>query len=165
MLTAFILATSDDRALARTLNALIEAAVEGLVREVVVIARADDQRAAMLADQGGCALATEADFPSLIASAKAEWVLILKAGSVPEPGWGEALEAALSASKQPDAFHFTRSPLSPRPWIARILARESPLALGLIARKRLLVAGDGPVMDRAAALRCQRFAGLLRAPV
>jgi hypothetical protein len=168
MLTALILADGDERALWRTLNALVGAAVQGLVREVVVLADADDVAAAALANHGGCACAAPDTLDAVLSAARGDWVMALRAGAVPEEGWQEALELTLEAvsagigAAAPAAFHFRRSPLSPLPFFGRWFGREAPLALGLIASKPSLSSLGGDLAARSARLAPKHFPGLLR---
>jgi hypothetical protein len=138
MLSVFILANNNSldeaKALTRTLNALISATVEGLVREVVVLAESTDEVAAKLADHAGCDLAPQNDFHARIHAAKGEWLLVLEGGALPEQGWAEAIGNHIESGK--GAAHFTRSPLAQRKFIQRLFQRERPLALGLLIEKR-----------------------------
>jgi hypothetical protein len=138
MLSVFILANNNSldeaKALTRTLNALISATVDGLVREVVVLAESTDEVAAKLADHAGCDLAPQTDFHARIHAAKGEWLLVLEGGALPEQGWAEAIGNHIESGK--GAAHFTRSPLVQRKFIQRLFQRERPLALGLLIEKR-----------------------------
>lgn len=136
MLTIFIIAgfPVSANALTRTLNALIVASVEGLLREVVVLANPDDTEAIKIADHAGCVLARPSDFGSHINSAKGEWLMILECGALPEQGWTEAVTHHIQSGSK--AARFTRSPLTPRPLIARMFQPEGRLALGLIIEKQ-----------------------------
>ncbi|MGL4405994.1 MAG: glycosyl transferase family 2 [Notoacmeibacter sp.] len=133
MLTAFILANNDPKALTRTLNALIGAAVDGLVREVIVLAPIEDETAANLADHAGCGLFTPDQFANAVALAKGDWLLILQAGALPEQGWSESIGDHIQAKA--NAAKFKRSALAKRPLLARIFQAEHPLALGLLIEK------------------------------
>lgn len=133
MITAFILANDDAKALTCTLNAMVGATVEGLVREVIMLTTTNNDVAAKLADDAGCALIGSDNFPATVHSSKGEWVMILEAGAMPEQGWMEAVGSHIQ-----DADHvarFTRSPLAPRPLLKRLLQAELPLALGLLISK------------------------------
>jgi len=86
MISAVILAAGDERALALTLAALAPAAVDGLVREVIVAG--GDARVAEVAEEAGAQRAeSEA---AAIASAKQPWLLVLTAGARPQVGWESA---------------------------------------------------------------------------
>jgi hypothetical protein len=134
MITAFIIANDDAKALTRTLNALIGATVEGLMREVVLLADAGNDTATKLADHAGCMLAKPAEFETLVQSAKGDWLMILEAGAFPEQGWIEALENHIQSGG--GAARFTRSPLAKQSLKQRLFQRETPLAFGLLIEKR-----------------------------
>ena len=135
MITAFILANNDAKALARTLNALIGATIEGLVREVVLLAETGNEIATKLADQTGCLITSQREFSGLVKSAKGDWILILESGAFPEQGWVEAFENHLQSGS--GAARFTRSPLAKQSLRNRLFKRETPLALGLLIEKRV----------------------------
>lgn len=134
MITAIILASHDANALTRTLNALIGATVEGLVRDVVVTASHDNEMAAKLADQAGCALVLPAAFAAAVRAAKGEWLMLLQSGALPELGWEEAVGHHIQSGG--GAARFRRSPLAARALFARLFQAEQTLALGLIIEKR-----------------------------
>jgi hypothetical protein len=133
MITAIIDAGTDEKALARTLNGLIGATVEGLVREVVLLAGADNAAALRMADQSGSACMAPQAFGSAVATARCEWLMLLEAGLLFEPGWMEHVATHVQASSQP--VRFARSALAPRPLLARLFKAERPLALGLLIPK------------------------------
>ena len=135
MITAFLLANHDAKALTRTMNALIGATVEGLVREVVVIAETGDEAAAKLADHAGCELIISTKFAAAVQSAKGEWLMILQAGALPELGWAEAVSNHIQSGN--GAARFTRSPLAERGLLKRLFQSEQPLALGLLIPKNV----------------------------
>ena len=147
MLTVFILANHDAKALGRTLNALISASVDGLVREVLVVAEDTNDVASKLADDAGCNLVHPSQFPSVLKAAKGEWLMILQAGSLPEHGWAEAVGNHIESGGQ--TVRFTRSPLSPRNFIERLFKAEQPLALGLLIEKAVVLKLDQAVLSSA----------------
>ncbi|MCU0831627.1 MAG: hypothetical protein MUC58_08970 [Rhizobiaceae bacterium] len=133
MITAFVDAADDERAWARTLNGLVAATVEGLIREVVLIAGADDDISRRIADQSGAAIAVRDQFGAALKRARADWLLVLEGGVLLEPGWQEHVETHVQGAKQ--AACFTRSPHAPRPFLHHYLKAERPLALGLLIPK------------------------------
>jgi hypothetical protein len=157
MITAFILANDDAKALTRTLNALI--GVEGLFREVVILAATDNEVATKLADQAGCMLAVPDEFSALIRSAKGEWILILEGGALPEHGWMEAVENHLQSST--GSARFTRSALTKRSLANRLFHRDTPLALGLLIRKQAALGVSTPE-NLAKAAKPKQLAAQLR---
>jgi hypothetical protein len=158
MITAFVLTGPDDsqglasasghdeRALARTLNGLISAAVDGLVREVVLLADDSNQAARSMADHCGGTIVSTRDFAKAASAARGQWLLMLEAGAMLELGWLEHVSTHIQASIAP--ARFARSGLSPRPLWQRLFQPERALALGLLLAKAeaetLLSAANGP---------------------
>ena len=138
MITAFIIADSDVQTLTRTLNALIGATVEGLLREVIVITECENDEVAKLADHVGCALIAQTEFSTALQAAKGDWVLLLEGGALPEQGWVEAVGNHIQMDG--GAARFTRSPLAQRHMVQRLFQRETRLVLGLLIKKRTAVA-------------------------
>ncbi|NJR13794.1 MAG: hypothetical protein HC779_05930 [Phyllobacteriaceae bacterium] len=113
MITAIIDAGTDEKALVRTLKGLIAATVEGLMREVVLLAHGDNAAALRMADQSGSACVPPEAFGGAVAAARCDWLLLLEAGVLFEPGWMEHVATHVQASRQP--VRFSRSALAPRP--------------------------------------------------
>lgn len=137
MLTVLIEAGEDEAALARTLNSLIAATIEGVVREVVLLGAADNAMARRLADQSGGAFRPMAELRQALAAARGEWLMLVEAGLLPEPGWLEHVATHVQAGVKADGapVRFARSAHAPRGLAARLLKPERPLALGLIVSK------------------------------
>lgn len=138
MITAFILANDDAKALTRTLNALVGATVDGLVREVVILAEGNNEMAAKLADHSGCTLALPVYFAASIQSAKGGWIMIMEGGALPESGWAEAVGNHIQSGS--GAARFSRSPLAKQNFIKRLLRIEPSLTLGLLIEKHCGIA-------------------------
>ena len=134
MLTVFILANDDAKALTRTLNTLVGATVDGLVRDVIVVADVAHVTAATLADEAGCALIAASQFAEALHSAKGDWLMVLEGGALPEQNWAEAVTNHIQFES--GAAHFSRSPLAPRTLLQRLFQQEKQLALGLIISKQ-----------------------------
>ena len=145
MLTVFILANDDAKALTRTLNALVGATVDGLVRDVVMLGEPDNTTASILADDAGCTLIAPTQFASAVQSAKGDWLLLLEGGALLEQNWAEA--ASNHIQMQGGAAHFTRSPLAPRTLLKRLFQRERPLALGLLISKHAALSLGGAAIS------------------
>jgi hypothetical protein len=135
MITAFILANNDAKAITRTLNALIGATVEGLVRELILVADINNETAAKIADYAGCGLVADSEFADAMKQAKGDWLLVLESGALPELGWAEAVSNHIQLEN--GAARFGRSPLAPRKLLQRLFQPEQPLALGLLIEKRV----------------------------
>ena len=92
MISVVIEVRDEEEALAMTLAALVSAAAEGFVREVVIadIGRAPGTR--LIADAVGCAI-VEGDRDRAVALARSDWILVIAPGVRLESDWFR--EAAL----------------------------------------------------------------------
>src|SRR4051794_16370657 len=91
-----IFATRDDEAaLAVALSALVPAATEGIVREVIVVDRESQDATRVIADAAGCEIIEDPGNNGLLhgaGSARSDWFLFLSPAAALEAGWqGEAL--------------------------------------------------------------------------
>jgi glycosyltransferase involved in cell wall biosynthesis len=101
MLTVIIPTFNSERTLAPTLAMLVQGAMSGLVREVVVADGGSTDATLEIADSAGCTLASPADGAATLggrlkataAAARAPWLLFLRPGTVLEVTWHD--EAAL----------------------------------------------------------------------
>lgn len=96
MITVLIETLNDEVDLAHALAALVPAATEGVVRDVIVIDHGSRDGTLVIADAAGCTIveARAGDAPLRYAAerAKGDWLLFLPPSSVLPPGWqGEAM--------------------------------------------------------------------------
>jgi glycosyltransferase involved in cell wall biosynthesis len=148
MISVVIPTRDDERALFATLAALVPAAVDGLVREVVVIDGGSRDGTARIADITGCRLIdgppSRAERMKLgAAAARGPWLLFLLPGAVPEEGWCRTLREALSEAETiagRRAFHFrpVRGPAG-LAWLATLGAALRAFATGAAALDHGLV--------------------------
>jgi len=92
MLSVIIATHESERALVPTLAALVPGATEGLLGEVIVADAGSRDETAQVADIAGCRfMASEAPLgerlKAAVAVTRAPWLMFLRAGTVPEPGW------------------------------------------------------------------------------
>ena len=91
MLTAIITDLRDETRLEATLAALAPAAIDGFVRQLLVIADGADAAALNLAEDAGADAVQS--FASACAQARHPWLLILPSGVRPQVGWEAAVRA------------------------------------------------------------------------
>jgi glycosyltransferase involved in cell wall biosynthesis len=97
MLTVIIATHESERALVQTLAPLVSGATAGLITEVIVADAGSTDATAEVADIAGCRyIATDAAAGGRLkraaAAARTPWLMFLRPGTVPEPGWVEAVE-------------------------------------------------------------------------
>jgi hypothetical protein len=137
-----------DGKLAPTFASLAPAAVDGLVREVIVADAAASSEVAAFAEEAGARLvaAGSQSFAQACAGARHTWLLLLRSGTRLETGWGQAAWRHLS--DHPDRAGWFRLGFRggwPQAQLAEVAADLCATALGrlraehgLIAPRRLL---------------------------
>ncbi|MFN3656469.1 MAG: glycosyltransferase [Pseudolabrys sp.] len=108
MLTAIVATHESERTLVRTLAALVPGATAGLVAEAIVADAGSRDATAEVADLAGCrfmnsAAPLGARLREAAALARAPWLLFLRAGMVPEPGWVAAVDRFIAAADMREA--------------------------------------------------------------
>jgi glycosyltransferase involved in cell wall biosynthesis len=174
MLTVIVATHESERTLVQTLSPLVAGATAGLISEVIVADAGSCDATAEVADMAGCRFLRQngAVGPRLKAaaeSARTPWLLFFRAGTVPEPGWLEAVGDFIeTAGGTPLAAGF-RSP-NGSVWRQLLPARPRP-DQGLLIAKRLYeaVGGHPAAKDSEAALlrrlgRIARLAATVRPP-
>jgi len=104
MLSAIIATHESERPLVATLAALVPGATHGLLSEVIVADGGSRDATAQVADVAGCRFLSSqeplgARLKGAAASARAPWLLFLRAGTVPQPGWIQAAERFTEAAE------------------------------------------------------------------
>ena len=92
MISVVIPTLNAEATLGGTLSALVPAAVDGLVREVIVVDGGSGDRTKEIVDQAGARLLVERpergrQLAAGAARARFPWLLFLHADTVLEPGW------------------------------------------------------------------------------
>lgn len=105
MLTVIIPTRESERALVQTLAPLVAGATAGLITEVIVADAGSADATAEVADLAGCRYlvgegTTGARLKNAVTSARAPWLLFLRPGTVPEPGWIEAVESFIGSGRE-----------------------------------------------------------------
>ncbi|ATC24264.1 cell wall biosynthesis glycosyltransferase [Caulobacter vibrioides] len=100
MISVVLIASEDLPGLAAQMAMLVPAAVDGLVKEVVLVA-GDEPGVAVLAEDSGARLVrVEGDtadrLAAAVAAARGDWILTLRAAPVLREGWREPVERHLA---------------------------------------------------------------------
>lgn len=154
-------ATFRPEPLVRTLSALVPAAVEGVVQDVILVLETGGPDIDRIADEAGCAIATGAGPADAMAQAlrmaKAAQAMVLEAGCMPERGFHEELADELAAGARHAVMRRAEDS-----FVTRLLPVLSPLAAVVAPRESLAAA---KVEGLASALRAvpRRERRLLRA--
>jgi rSAM/selenodomain-associated transferase 2 len=115
MISVVIPTLNADEGLAACLTAIVPAAVEGLVREVIVVDGGSSDRTLKIVEQSGADLVRSApgrgeQLSEGAARARSPWLLFLHADTVLEPGWERDVSALIeridSGRRQPTAAAF-----------------------------------------------------------
>ncbi|MEX6505663.1 glycosyl transferase family 2 [Jiella sp. M17.18] len=139
MLSVLMDCGADDQKLAASLATLIPGAVEGVVREVVLIDRGMDVSARKVADHAGCRVAEPGDLHSVVAQAKGDWLLLLEPGARLQPGWipavAEHVEEVAGGRAGASAVRFARARADRPGLLGRFSQKRTALAEGVLLRK------------------------------
>ena len=141
MLSVIISTHESERALVPTLAALVPGATAGLLGEVIVADAGSHDDTAEVADIAGCRFMTSSEplgarLKSAAASTRTPWLLFLRAGCVPDPGWIEAAERFIEATERLDGA--ARAAVFRPPGVADLL---QPGLAELIALLRVILGG------------------------
>lgn len=107
MLTAIIATLDSERTLVPTLAALVPGATAGLLGEVIVADGGSSDATAEVADIAGCRFVSAAGplgarLKAAALSTRTPWLMFLRAGCVPEPGWIAATDRFMETTDQLD---------------------------------------------------------------
>lgn len=168
MLTVLIEVGAEPGPLALSLAALVPGAVEGLVREVIVIDRGADPATREVADQAGCRIEKSDPLAKTIQSAKGEWLLFLEPGARPLDGWIDEVSAylqlALGGLKAPGPACLSVQRSERPSLLSRLMGRRTALHRGLLLSKPVAMraaTGRATLEALAAGLKPRRIAAEL----
>lgn len=131
MLSVIVATNESERTLVPTLSALVPGALSGLVTEVVVADAGSKDATAEVADIAGCRfmIVEGAIGPRLKDAAlttRTPWLMFMRAGLIPEPGWMAAAEnfmqMAAYSEKSPRAAVFRTATEQASPGIRELVA-------------------------------------------
>ncbi len=103
MLSAIVATHESERVLVPTLAALVPGATAGLLSEVIVADAGSRDATAEVADIAGCRFMASSDplgarLKAAARSSRTPWLMFLRAGCVPEPGWIAAADRFMQAT-------------------------------------------------------------------
>lgn len=133
MLSVLIETENHEEALARTLASLVEAAVEGVVREVIICDRGSTDQTLRVADEAGCTVVAAGGIAAGVKQAKGDWLLLLEPGARLGQGWTTAVRDHTEMMKMPGRF--ARAKADRPGFLARIFSSDRALREGLLIRK------------------------------
>jgi len=107
MLSAIIATHESERTLVPTLAALVPGATAGLLTEVVIADRGSADATEEVADIAGCRFMTSREpvggrLRGAALTTRTPWLLFLRPGTVPDPGWVTAAENFMAATAASD---------------------------------------------------------------
>ncbi len=96
MLSVIIGTLNNERALVRTLSALVPAAATGVVREVLITDGGSNDTTLEVAEIAGCDVVgaegpLERRLGAAAEKARSEWLMFLRPGAVLDPGWADEI--------------------------------------------------------------------------
>ena len=176
MLSVIIATLESERALVQTLAALVPGATAGLLGEVIVADAGSKDATAEVADIAGCRFVSSTDvlgarLKAAAVSTRTPWLMFLRAGTVPEPGWLTAVDQFMQATNaldDPARAAVFRPPAAAdllRPGLAEVMAlvrvaiggRPKPEQGLLIARRFYDALGGHPAQADAEAALLRRL--------
>lgn len=138
MLTIIMECRDDEAELAQTLSALVAGAVEGVVRDVIVLDHGSRDGSARVADAAGCRFLADWDLAEVVRSARGDWLLLLEPGARPLAGWVDAVVDHVAINPDPARFAGARG--YRRPFLERFARRAPPLEQGYLVSKHQALA-------------------------
>ena len=155
MLSAIIATHESERTLVPTLAALVPGTTAGLLGEVVVADAGSRDATAEVAEIAGCRFISSTEplgvrLKAAAMSMRAPWLLFLRAGCVPEPGWVAAADQFMT---QADLLEDAARAAVFRPAAAADMLRPGVSELTALLR----VALDGGARPEQGLLIAQRF--------
>ena len=149
MISVVLVASEDLPGLAAQMAMLVPAAVDGLVKEVILVADGEPGVEALADDSGARLVTTAGDrLAAGAAVARGDWILTLRAAPVLREGWREPVEKHLAGGAGAPAVLTAPGGL---------LDRLSPRVHGVLARRLDWPSDGGDEKRLAKALRAKRL--------
>jgi hypothetical protein len=130
MLTVLMETRNNEAEIAHSLAALVTGAVEGLVRDVVLLDHGSQDGSSRVADAAGARFCQNWDMAALVGAARGDWLLLLEPGARPIGRWVDDVAEYMALGRAP--ARFSPSPIDERSLVSKILSRASPLEFGLL---------------------------------
>lgn len=159
MLTIIIPTRDSERTLVQTLSPLVAGATAGLIAEVIVTDAGSQDATAEVADLAGCRFlrghgSLGARLRAAADLARTPWLLFLRAGSVPEPGWLEAVETFMQGGGDAASFR----PAQTTGLLSQLFGPRRHPDRGLLIRRQAYAATGGhPFSEDAEAALLRRL--------
>lgn len=149
MISVVLVAAEDLRGLAAQMAMLVPAAVDGLVKEVILVADGEPGVEALAEDSGARLVTASGDrLAAGAAAARGDWILTLRATPALRDGWREPVEKHLAGGAGAPAVLAAPGGL---------LGRLSPSLHGVLVRRLDWPVGAGDEKLLAKALRAKRL--------
>ena len=153
MISVVILPSEDPSSLAAQMAMLVPAAVDGLVKEVILVANGEPGVEALVEDSGARLVQVDGDVSARLAAgaaaARGAWILTRRGAPVLRDGWREPVEKHLAGGGGTAAVLAAPGGL---------LAKWSPRLHGVLVRRLDWPAGGGEERALARTLRARRLA-------
>src|SRR5690606_34920800 len=104
MLTIIMESRDNEAELAQTLSALVARAVEGVVRDVIVLDHGSREGSSKGADATAGRFLTEWNIEDVVRAARGDWLLLLEPGARPLSGWVDAIVDHVAVNPGPARF-------------------------------------------------------------
>ncbi|WP_184720154.1 cell wall biosynthesis glycosyltransferase [Caulobacter sp.] len=152
MISVVLVASEDLASLAAQMAMLVPAAVDGLVKEVVLVSDGHPGVEALAEDSGARLVTVPGDFAAQLAAgvavARGDWILTLRPEPVLREGWREPIEKHLAGGAGAPALL-----TAPGPFFDKLF----PLRHGVLVRRLDWPAASGDEKAIARALRAKRL--------
>ena len=133
MISAVLATHNEARRLGETLAALVPAAVDGLVRQVIIADAGSTDATLEIADDAGATIVA-GDLLAGVRAAKEDWLLVLDPGARLTPGWDAVARVHAASGTGPAVIR-----VGPRKGLLSLIA-PAPVA-GLLLRRTEVLAG------------------------
>ena len=152
MISVVLVASEDLPGLAAQMAMLVPAAVDGLVKEVVLVGDAEPGVEALAEDSGARLVTASGDVGARLSAGAAmvrgDWILTLRSAPVLREGWREPIEKHLAGGAGAPAV--LTSP-------GGLLSKVSPRLHGVLVRRLDWPAGGGDEKALAKTLKAKRL--------